>query len=69
MINETLCYCQNKFDTATIKQLKVVLSSFFQEDELIAAKQVLYDSAVKIIDNLPRMVKRNKSDNRIKLIS
>ena len=32
------------------------------------AKQLLHESSSKVISNLPRLVKRNKSDNRTKLI-
>src|SRR2546425_6797720 len=68
IINETLCYCKNKFELSSNKQLKLVLTSFYNEDELSTAKQLIYDHAVKLIDNLPRFVKRSKSDNKCKLV-
>src|SRR3989442_6596218 len=66
--NETLCYCKNKFEIATNKQLKIVLGSFYNEDELSFAKQLLHDHSSKVINNLPRLIKRNKSENKCKLI-
>jgi len=68
VINEIICYCKNKFELATSKQLKIVLNSFYSEDELIVAKQQLHDSASKVITDFPRLIKRNKSDSRGKLL-
>src|SRR3989442_1530838 len=69
IINETLCYCRSKYEASTIKQLKLVLCNFYTEDELLAAKQLLYDTSSKVLNDLPRLVKRNKSDNRCKLLT
>jgi len=67
-INEILCYVKCKLELVTIKQLKLVLHSFYNEDELSCAKQLLFDAASTVIDNFPRFIKRSKSDNRSKLI-
>src|SRR5437867_10686604 len=68
IINELLCYCKNKFDLATNKQLKLILVSFYTEDELSEAKLLLHESAAKVISDFPRLIKRNKSDNRCRLL-
>jgi hypothetical protein len=68
IINELLCYTRCKFDLVTIKQLKLVLLSFYTEDELSCSKQLLHDAASKVIDSFPRLIKRSKSDNRVKLL-
>src|SRR5437867_6765622 len=68
IINEIICYCKNKFEVATSKQLKLVLNSFYTENELTVAKQLLHDAASKVITNFPRLIKRNKSDSRCKLL-
>src|SRR3989442_9959295 len=68
IVNELLCYCKNKYDLATVKQLKMVLTSFYTEEELSDSKQLLYESASKAISDFPRLVKRNKSDSRCRLL-
>src|SRR2546425_5681940 len=68
IINELLCYSRCKFDQATIKQLKLVLHSFYTEEELSCSKQLLHDAASSVIDSFPRLIKRSKSDNRAKLL-
>ena len=68
IINEILCYCRNKFELVTIKQLKLVLCSFYSEEELENAKMLLHEAASKAITNFPRLIKRTKSDNRCKLL-
>jgi hypothetical protein len=68
IVNELLCYCKNKFDLATNKQLKLILNSFYTEEELSDAKQLLHEAASKVISDYPRLIKRNKSDNRCKLL-
>src|SRR5207245_11768511 len=68
-VKELLCYCKNKFDVATTKQLKIVLCSFYSEDELCESKQILHEAASKVIENFPRLVKRVKSDARCRLVT
>src|SRR3989442_345393 len=68
IVNELLCYCKNKYDLATVKQLKMVLTSFYTEEELGNSKQLLHESASKAISDFPRLVKRNNSDNRCRLL-
>lgn len=68
IVNELLCYCKNKFDRATTKQLKMVLLSFYTEEELSSAKQLLHEAASKVVSDFPRLVKRTKSDSRCKFL-
>lgn len=45
IIDECLCYIVNKFDKVTIMQLKTLLCNFYMEDELIKAKDCLFENA------------------------
>src|SRR2546425_8058817 len=70
VINELLCYVSNKFKISnpTNKQLKLVLTSFYTEDEIIRARDLLYESAGKVWSDIPRKINRTRSDNRVKLL-
>lgn len=50
IVNEVLCFLKGKFETSTIKQLKIVLSSFYTADELAKAKEILFEIGAKIAD-------------------
>ena len=51
-------------------QLKNVLVSFYSEDELIEAKDVLWSDVDKLdLDNMPRKITRSKGDNRAKIVA
>jgi len=69
VVNELLCYCRNNYERATIKQLKMVLCSFYSEEELGAGKNMLHEAASVVSSNFPRLIKRSKSDNRCKLLA
>lgn len=60
--NECLCYIQNKFDKATIQQLKLVVSVFYTDDEVHAAKELLHACIIALNStnstDVPRLVKR-----------
>ena len=45
ILNEALCFLSNKYD------LKTVLMSFYRDDELVAAKEVLAKS-VQVYNNV-----------------
>jgi len=69
VINELLCFIINKYGIATRSQLKTVLISFYDDDELISAKDILFaDAAALLLDDTPRCVRRQKGDNRARLV-
>jgi len=69
VINELLCFIINKYGIATRSQLKTMLISFYDDDELISAKDILFaDSAALLLDDTPRCVRRQKGDNRARLV-
>ena len=46
----------------------MVLLSFYTEEELSSAKQLLHEAASKVVSDFPRLVKRTKSDSRCKFL-
>ena len=60
-INELLTYACHYINNSTQKNVKKVIEFFYSEDEIIAAKQILWDVAG---DNLEPMVVRKTSNNR-----
>jgi hypothetical protein len=68
IVNEVLCYAVGKFKNSPVSQLKVVLTSFYEDDELALAKDMLI-TQVSILNNtlLPRYARR-KGDGRGKAI-
>ena len=69
VVSEVLYFLLNKFMKITKVQLRTVLLSFYAEDELNDAKEMLFAGAAKVLDDLPRFVKRSKGDNRARLIA
>ena len=67
VINEVLFYAKGKFSSQTANNLKLVLSSFFTDEEVALAKELLHNAAVqgKVV-GVPRYVKR-QGGNRLKL--
>lgn len=67
VINEVLFYAKGKFSSQTANSLKLVLNSFFTDDEIAVAKELLYDAVVlcKVVD-VPRHIRR-QGGNRLKL--
>lgn len=59
ILNECLFYILNKFDKATIKQLKLVIAAFYSEAEVHGAKELLHSHLeVLNLDDVPRLSKR-----------
>jgi len=70
VVSEVLCFLFNKFVKCPKMQLKNVLVSFYSEDELIEAKDVLWSDVDKLdLDNMPRKITRSKGDNRAKIVA
>ena len=69
MVNELLCFVFNKHGKATRNQLKHVVTSVYSKDEICVAKDVLFEDVSGLkVDGQPRYVKRQKSDNRGRLL-
>jgi len=67
VVSEVLFYASGKYSTTTVNKLKLVLSSFFTDDEIAAAKEQLHSAVVKCnAAGVPRYVKR-QGGNRLKL--
>lgn len=72
VVNEVLCFIRKNFDRMTVSQIKPVLISFYKEDELVAAKEILLKALSAATDDsnidleLPRMPKR-QGENKMKL--
>jgi len=68
IVNEVLNFLKNSYVTSTCGQLKPVLISFYNEEELPNAKNILYKSLSDAdVGDLPRLITR-KGDQKIKMI-
>jgi len=71
IVNEALCFLCNKYDNIQLNDLKTVLTSFYREDELTAAKETLakaVQQCFRDIDaeaDMPHLLRR-QGDNKIK---
>jgi hypothetical protein len=64
-ISEVLCFLLNKFGKCPIKNVKDVVLKFYDANEIVHAKEVLYGELVKLnMVGLPRLSKR-QGDNRV----
>jgi len=69
LISEVLCFTRNNFDKLVISELKPTLVSFYNDEELVAAKEILLKAVTTALDNvgrsadMPRIPKR-VGDNR-----
>jgi len=69
LISEVLCFIRNNFDKLVISELKPTLVSFYNDEELDAAKEILLTSVTTALDSvgrsadMPRIPKR-VGDNR-----
>jgi len=61
-----LCFVQNRFDKIPRNELLSVLNGFYDNDEVLLAKEVLFDLASKI-DGTPRAKSRKESATRRRL--
>jgi hypothetical protein len=67
IVNEVLFFACGKFSVTTGNKLKLVLNSFFTDDEIAAAKEQLHTAVLKCnATGVPRHVKR-QGGNRLKL--
>ena len=64
VICELLCFLKKNFEKSFVSQLKLTLVSFYKDDELASAKDILYKAVINAakdagIDiDLPRLPKR-----------
>ena len=64
VVGEVLCFIRNNFDKLTISDLKPVLVNYYQEDELLNAKDTLTQAVTQAVKEagmdieLPRLPKR-----------
>ena len=66
IVNELLCYVNANYMKMTMNQLKTILFSFYKEDELYQAKELLVTNVESVDDKLlPRYPKR-KGENRVR---
>ena len=66
VINEVLFYVTSKFEIISQDKLKLLITSFYKEDELSCAKDLSNSEGSKLIA-LPRY-KQRKGDNKLKVI-
>ena len=70
MISEVLCFIRNNFDNITVSELKSVLVTFYNDDELCNAKEVLLKTVTKALEelgrvaDLPRIPIKRVGDNK-----
>jgi hypothetical protein len=72
VVCELLCFLRKNFDKLTVSQIKPVVVTFYQDDELVKAKDILLkatarvakDAGIEEVD-IPRMPKR-QGDNKCK---
>ena len=59
-VSELLCFIRNNFDKLTVSQLKPVLCSFYKDDDICEAKDILLKDIQSVVssDTLPRMPNR-----------
>ena len=70
IVNELLCFLYNSFAKVPKGKILVTLVSFYSDDEVVRAKEVLFDFAegyTPKIDGLPRMKTRREGNNRRRL--
>ena len=71
LVNEALCFLCNKYDNIQHNDLKTVLMSFYRDDELATAKEVLVKAVQQCFRDIdaeadvPRLPRR-QGDNKIK---
>jgi hypothetical protein len=66
IINEALCFITDKFVKSSVVQLKAVICSFYSENELVCAKDILIGSVEGVQKGLlPRYGKR-RGESRVK---
>jgi hypothetical protein len=66
-VNELLCYLTAHHGKATSKQLKTVLSNFYNEDEIQQAKEQLMKDVETVSPNLLHRIPKRKGENRSKM--
>lgn len=70
VVNELLCYVQNNVLKHPKALVGVAVIGFYRDDEVLAAKQCLYNIVEALAskpDGLPRLIKRQPGDNKRKL--
>jgi len=67
VINELLCFVQNNMSSVPKANIMNVGSTFYREEEIVAAKNVLYGFAESIAATTSRCVSRRPGDNKRKL--
>lgn len=68
IINELLCYVQNNFSKHPRTLVGVAINGFYTDEEVSAAKMCLHGILEgQKIEGLPRLIKRQASDNKRKL--
>ena len=66
LINKLLCFVWNHFDKIPRNELLNAFNGFYDDDEVLMAKEVLFDWASKI-DGTPRVKTRKESATRRRL--
>ena len=67
MHSEILCYVQNHFGCSSKDNLITLLTGFYNEEEIVAAKNVLFsvtDNMPTKLEGLPRHIKRQAGDSK-----
>ena len=72
IVCELLCYLQNNFANSTYEGLLTAISGFFYEQEIVDAKNKLYDVMKRVytddphlnVEDLPRQTTRRAGDNK-----
>ena len=52
LISEVLCFISNNFEKQPASQLKPVIVSFYNEDELVEAKEILKEQVKRALNSM-----------------
>jgi len=68
-INELLCYLFAKYGKMLVESIKCVIASFYEGDEIMAAKDLLFKCSGDLnLDGAPRCVNRRKDNKKSKIL-
>ena len=72
VVNEVLCFVFTYFGSVSNENISVVISNFYEVEELVKSKIAIHDLCVKILDasKVPRIIahsKKNDAEKKKKL--
>ena len=64
IISKLLYFINNKYGNVSNETIKAVISEFYNEDEIIVAKILLFEFGNKVFDDKVHIVNHKMSDNK-----